>query len=102
MNEKEKNLKSLSSETVRHMAELSQLSLNEEEVEMFGRQFAVILGYMEVLQNVDTRGIEPLYTCAQNFAYKRKDNAVNMRSRKEILANAPETDGESFMVPRII
>lgn len=102
MSDMKKISASLSPELVRHMADLSKLALTDEEVEIFGRQFAVILDHMAVLQSVDTENVQPLYSCVDNPAHKRKDIAKNERSRKEILANAPETDGESFIVPRII
>ena len=103
MNKKENShIEPLPDELVRHMAMLSRLSLKEEEVKLFGRQFATILGYMNILAEVNTEGVEALYSCASNAGHERRDIADNIRSREEILANAPETDGECFMVPRII
>lgn len=92
----------LNPEVVRHMAELSRLELTDAETEKFGRQLASILSYMSVLDKVDTNGVEPLYACVFQKEDVRKDTAVNRRSRQEILTNAPETDGECFIVPRII
>ena len=94
--------KMLSPELVLHMADLSRLKLSDAEVEKFGRQFAVILGYMKVLNKVDAGQADPLYSCAEQTAAEREDIADNRRSQKEVLANAPETDGEYFLVPRII
>lgn len=101
-NKSDKHSEALSADLVRHMADLSRLSLTEAEIEKFGRQFATILGYMAVLKKVDTSGVEPLYSCAFQKAGERRDEPDNRRSRGEILANAPETDGEYFIVPRII
>lgn len=87
---------------VRHMASLSRLIIGEEEEALFCRQFGDILEHVNSLQGVDTEAIEPLYTPVQHPGFTREDFACDLRSRKEILANAPETDGESFIVPRII
>lgn len=87
---------------VRHMARLSRLVINEEEEKLFARQFGQILGHMAILGTVDTENVEPMYSPRQENARQRTDAANNLRSRDEILANAPETDGESFMVPRIV
>lgn len=87
---------------VRHMAMLSRLNISAAEEEMFARQFSRILGHMEILAGIDTQGIEPLYNPAAHQAPARRDEAANRRSVKEILANAPETDGQYFIVPRII
>ncbi len=94
--------KTISPEEVAHMAALSRLSVSEEEQALFARQFGDILGYMDVLAQVDTENVEPLYSPAQHAAPGREDQAVNRRTRREVLANAPEQDGEYFIVPRIV
>ncbi len=92
----------ISREEVAHMAALSRLRVNDEERELFARQFGDILGYMDVLAQVDTDHVEPLYSPVQHTAQGREDQAVNRRSRQEALNNAPEADGEYFIVPRIV
>lgn len=87
---------------VRHMAKLSRLALTEEEEKLFSQQLARILDHMAILEKVDTSGVEPLYSPVCHEEFKRSDDARNLRDRKEILANAPETDGEFFIVPRIV
>ena len=77
----------ISREEVAHMAALSRLRVSDEEQKLFARQFGDILGYMDVLAQA---------------AEGREDRAVNRRSREEVLANAPEADGEYFIVPRIV
>ncbi len=94
--------KTISPEEVAHMAALSRLSVSEEEQALFARQFGDILGYMDVLARVDTENVEPLYSPAQHTAPGREDQAANRRTRREVLANAPEQDGEYFIVPRIV
>lgn len=87
---------------VRHMASLSRLLVSPEEEILFQRQFGEILGHIEVLDSVATEHLEPLYSPVEHSGQKRLDEARDLRTRAEILANAPETDGECFMVPRII
>ena len=92
----------VSREEVRHMAALSRLTVTEDEERLFARQFGDILGHMDLLSRVDTEGVEPLYSPLAHAAATRPDEAANLRTRAEVLANAPETDGEYFMVPRIV
>ena len=87
---------------VAHMAELSRLDISEEEKVLFARQLDDILGYMDVLAKVDTSSVEPLYSPAQHQPPPREDLAAHVCTRQEVLANAPEADGEYFMVPRIV
>ena len=87
---------------VAHMAELSRLTVSEEEQTLFARQLDDILGYMYVLAKVDTSRAEPLYSPAQHQPAPREDVAAHVCTRQDVLANAPEADGEYFMVPRIV
>lgn len=89
-------------EEVRHMAALSRLVLSEAEEETFREQFSQILAHMDCLAQVDTTGVEPLYSPIPEDATTRQDVAHNERTREQILANAPETNGEAFVVPRIV
>ncbi len=95
-------MKEVSPEEVYHMAKLSRLNIDEDEVKLFSRQFTQILDHMNILSRVDTEGVEPCYTPVNHSSLLREDKADNLRSSKEILANAPETDGKYFIVPRII
>ena len=89
-------------EEVRHMARLSRLILSEDEERLLSVQFGGIIGHMDILNRVNTCGVEPLYSPAAHEAMHRADEALNIRKREEILANATETDGEYFIVPRIV
>lgn len=93
---------SVKPEEVRHMAKLSRLVVSEGEVALFCQQFSEILSYMDLLATANTEGLEPLYTPAEQPEWQRNDDAENLRSQKEILANAPQTDGENFIVPKIV
>jgi aspartyl-tRNA(Asn)/glutamyl-tRNA(Gln) amidotransferase subunit C len=94
--------KSVTEADVARMAELSRLSISEEEKSLFARQFADILNYMDILDHVDTEGVEPLYSPALHKMQLRDDTAQSVHTREEMLANAPNSDGEYFLVPRIV
>lgn len=91
----------ISREEVAHMAALSRLRVSDEEQKLFARQFGDILGYMDVLSTGEHREGDPLYSPVQHVPRPRGP-AVNRRAREEVLANAPEADGEYFIVPRIV
>ena len=76
--------------------------MSGQEQELFARQLGDILGYMDVLAKVDTSAVEPLYSPAHHTSAAREDVAAHVRTRQEVLSNAPEADGEYFMVPRIV
>ncbi|MBQ3060268.1 MAG: Asp-tRNA(Asn)/Glu-tRNA(Gln) amidotransferase subunit GatC [Desulfovibrio sp.] len=93
---------SLGPEAVAHMAALSRLVVNREEEALFARQFADILGYMDVLSKVDTSHTEPLFSPVLHEGITREDTAHNRRSHEQVLGNAPDADGQYFIVPRIV
>ena len=94
--------KEISIDEVKHMALLSRLSITDEEEKVFARQFSQIINHMSVLEKISTDGIEPLYSPLDQRELTREDIAANLRTRQQILANAPETDGQYFIVPRIV
>ncbi|MDR1776290.1 MAG: Asp-tRNA(Asn)/Glu-tRNA(Gln) amidotransferase subunit GatC [Desulfovibrio sp.] len=94
--------KIVSRDDVLKMADLSRLRVNEEEQKIFAGQFQDILGYMDTLASVDTDGIEPLYSTALHTGVLRDDVVAASLARKKALANAPQSNGECFVVPRIV
>lgn len=89
-------------EDVAHMATLSRLRVAAGEEAVFARQMGDILAYMDVLAQVDTAGVEPLFSPVAHAGALRDDSATRRRQRDEVLRNAPEADGEYFIVPRIV
>jgi aspartyl-tRNA(Asn)/glutamyl-tRNA(Gln) amidotransferase subunit C len=92
----------LSREDVLRIAELARLELTADEVELFTRQLAGILEYVEQIQAVDTTGVAPT-SHAINRPLERADIPHQSLLRSEALANAPDAAMESglFKVPRV-
>ena len=92
----------LSREEVLHIARLARLGLSDEEVERAREQLSNILEHFEVLQSVDTDDVPPT---AQSLALQnvlREDEPCDSFPRKEILANAPQHDEDSFRVRAVL
>ncbi len=90
-------------ETVAKVAKLAKLRLDDDKVGRFADQMDGILAYMETLGELDTTGVEPLYSpVADEATPMRPDVAVKTFPRDKILANAPKTDGQFFIVPKIV
>ena len=68
----------------------------------FGEQCADIIAYMDILAEVDTSAVEPLYSPVEHSTPYRADEPVQKNMHSDVLANAPETDGQFFVVPRIV
>lgn len=94
---------SLSRDDVLRIAELARLDLTADEVELFTRQLADILDYVEQIRALDTTGVAPT-SHVMNRPIERDDVPVAPLERSEALANAPDAASESglFKVPRVM
>lgn len=92
----------LSRQEVEHVAQLARLSLDDEVIEKLTGQLNQVLSYMDKLQEVDTSQVPPTNHALELTGAMREDQARPSLPRSQGLANAPESDGESFVVPRVI
>jgi len=92
----------ISPEEVAKVAMLSRLDLPQEKLELFAGQLGDILDYMDKLGELDTDNVEPMYSPVTHTTVLRKDEMKKDYSREEVLSNAPEQDGQFFIVPRIV
>ncbi|MFC1980524.1 Asp-tRNA(Asn)/Glu-tRNA(Gln) amidotransferase subunit GatC [Chloroflexota bacterium] len=92
----------LSREEVLNIALLARLGLTESEIDKLREQLSDILENFEVLQQLDTTGIQPT---AQSVALQNvvKDDEVDTSlTQSEILANAPRKEGEFFRIRPVL
>lgn len=89
-------------EEVRKVASLARLSLTEEELTTYGQQLTQILGYIAVLDEVDTADAAPMPHAIDLQNVFRDDEVKPSLDRTQALANAPRTDGQFFQVPQIL
>ena len=87
---------------VRHAARLARLELDEEEVASLTPQLDQILAYIDKLNELDTTDTPPTTHALEVVNAFREDEVRPSIDRQTALANAPRTDGEAFVVPRVI
>lgn len=92
----------LTRDEVLKVAELGRLNLSDAEVEQFTQQLGKILGYVDVLNEVDVTNVEPMAHVADVSNVFRDDVARQSLPRGDALANSPKSDGKFFLVPQII
>ena len=92
----------LSREDIIKVAVLARLKLTDSEVERFTRQLGQVIEYIAVLNEVDTGDVEPMAQAADLSNVFRDDEPRQSLPREQALVNAPETDGQFFLVPRIL
>ena len=87
---------------VEYIAQLSRLTIPEGEMEKFTEQFNQILNYADILNKLDTTGIEPTANVLPLSNVLREDVAIEGVSQEVALANASEAFEGGFKVPRVI
>tara|TARA_Y100001968_G_scaffold217058_1_gene199792 strand:- start:164 stop:451 length:288 start_codon:yes stop_codon:yes gene_type:complete len=92
----------ISSSDVRKVAHLARLELPEDQIETYTAQLEEILSYVDQLQAIDTKNIQPT-TRAVEVVNAMRDDLVDVNSsREDILNQAPQREGDFFRVPRIL
>lgn len=92
----------ITKEEVLYVAHLARLDLDAESIEKFAGQIDEILGYIEKLNQVDTRNIKPTSHAIFLTNAFREDQEREHIERKLALANAPEKEDGSFVVPKVV
>lgn len=103
---------------VTYVADLANLDLSEDERSRMVRDLNSILSYVDTLSELETRDVPPMAQVSdrygvdeskqgsERFAYaSREDVREGLRKsfkREVALANAPESDGTFFKVPKVI
>jgi len=93
---------SLSREEVEKVSLLGRLLLSEEELDTMTAQLGDILGYMELLGEVDTDQVEPMAHALNVSDVFRPDEVRPSLSREAALANGPHHDEECYRVPAVL
>ena len=93
---------SLSREEVEKVSLLARLLLGDEELDRITSQLGSILGYMELLSQVDTERIEPMAHALDVANAFRDDRVGPSLDRGLALAAAPHCDEECYLVPAVL
>jgi aspartyl-tRNA(Asn)/glutamyl-tRNA(Gln) amidotransferase subunit C len=93
---------SVDAATVKRIGRLSRILVEEEEVEKYQGEINAILGFVEQLGEVNVEGVEPM-TSVTPMQLRRRDDVVTDGGYPEkVVANAPLTEDNFFMVPKVI
>ncbi len=79
-------------ETVLHIAKLARIALTDDEIELFRRQLSDIIGHFDVLNAIDTEGIEPTAQILPLTNVFAADVSRPSLPLEEVLDLAPLTD----------
>ncbi|MFR6641740.1 MAG: Asp-tRNA(Asn)/Glu-tRNA(Gln) amidotransferase subunit GatC [Christensenellales bacterium] len=92
----------ISREEIDHLATLSRLRFSGAEVEEIGTHLDNIIERFKELEKVDVSSVPPTAHILPFTNVLREDEAKESTARETLLSNAPETDGETYIVPRVV
>ncbi len=87
---------------VLHVARLARLDLDDAAVDKFVNQLGQIIEYVDMLNRVDTEGVRPTSHAIRLTNAIRDDEECAHLEVDTALANAPERDDDTFLVPKVI
>jgi aspartyl-tRNA(Asn)/glutamyl-tRNA(Gln) amidotransferase subunit C len=88
--------------TVKRVARLARLAVSEQEAEKMMGELNGILGFVEQLSEVDVKGVEPMTSVTPMDMKKRVDEINDGNKADDIVANAPASVENFFMVPKVV
>lgn len=92
----------ISKQEVEHVAKLARLEFSDQEKDKLTEQLSGILTYVEKLNELDTKGVEPTSHVLDIKNVVREDVAEPSLPQERALANAPEKAAGHYKVPKII
>lgn len=92
----------INKDEVIHIAKLSSLNLSEEEIEGYTKDMEEILNFANMINNVNTDGMQETVGSNVKSNVFRKDEVVNFENRELLLQNAPSQDEGMFRIPKVI
>jgi aspartyl-tRNA(Asn)/glutamyl-tRNA(Gln) amidotransferase subunit C len=93
---------SVDDKTVRRVARLARLKVAEADVPRLAGELNSILAFVEQLNEVNVESVAPL-TSVVNQAMKMRDDVVTDGNYpKDVTKNAPASEDDFFMVPKVV
>ncbi|MDE7124205.1 MAG: Asp-tRNA(Asn)/Glu-tRNA(Gln) amidotransferase subunit GatC [Eubacterium sp.] len=87
---------------IKYLESLARITLDEDEEKKVGKELQDILTYIDKLNELDTEGVEAMSHCFPLTNVLRNDEVKPSMSPDEIVANAPESQDGTFVVPKTV
>ncbi len=88
--------------TVKRVARLARIAVTEEDANRMVGELNGIINFVEQLNEVDVSGVEPMTSVTPMQMRKRNDTVNDGNKPDDIVANAPITDRDFFLVPKVV
>jgi len=93
---------SIDAATVKRIGRLARIRVEENEVEKYQGELNAMLGFVEQLNEVDVTGVEAMTSVTPMTLRRREDAITDGGYADRIVANAPLSEDNFFMVPKVV
>ena len=93
---------SVDQNTVRRIARLARIAVTDDEVPHLQGELNAILSFVEQLNEVNVEGVEPMTSVTPMVMKKRQDEVTDGGYPDKIGRNAPATEDNFFLVPKVV
>ncbi|MDD7910712.1 MULTISPECIES: Asp-tRNA(Asn)/Glu-tRNA(Gln) amidotransferase subunit GatC [Pseudovibrio] len=88
--------------TVKRVARLARIKVDDAQAEKMTGELNAILGFVEQLDEVNIDGVEPMTSVVEQSMKKRSDGKTDGDYADTIVKNAPVSEDNFFMVPKVV
>lgn len=98
----------ISKEEVKHIVKLARIKLADSEIEKFQGDLSNILDYFDLMKEIDTSGVEPVFHPTENFLRNEEPGRVDeAKSQSEetinkLIESAPDRKERHVKVKQIL
>jgi aspartyl-tRNA(Asn)/glutamyl-tRNA(Gln) amidotransferase subunit C len=93
---------SVDKDTVRRIARLARLALEESQVAAMETELNALLAFIEQLQEVDVEGVPAMTSVVEQHLKMRGDQVTDGGIAADLMKNAPQSEGTFFVVPKVV
>ena len=93
---------SINKETVKKISKLSRIASNEQFEDSMIKDLNSILTFVEQLNELNIKNIEPLSSVVEQKLLQREDVVKIMNEKEDVLKNSPDKNENYFVVPKVI
>jgi aspartyl-tRNA(Asn)/glutamyl-tRNA(Gln) amidotransferase subunit C len=93
---------SIDQETIKHVAHLARIELQEKELEKLSGELYAILNFIDKLKKLNVEQVKPASHILPISNVLREDTPRISLTTQQALENAPSVKGNFFTVPKII
>lgn len=93
---------SVDEHTVRRVAKLARIAVEEHEVAKLTGELDAILAFVEELSELDVDGVEPMTSVMPMALRLREDRVTDGENAERVLVNAPAREADFYVVPKVV